>query len=136
MADSANSSPASVSIWTLGHSTRSMEATLELLAAAQIKLLADVRRFPGSRRYPHFNQDALTASLAAAGIDYRHFVDLGGRRTARLPNSPNTAWRVESFNAYADHIQSPEFQAALNELMVAAKQQRTALMCSEALPHK
>src|SRR5262245_3272007 len=123
-------------IWTLGHSTRSIEELLELLAAGGIKLLADVRRFPGSRRHPQFNQGALAATLADAGIDYRHFVDLGGRRNKRLPDSPNTAWRVESFNAYADYMQSPEFLAALDELQNAARARATAVMCSEALPQK
>jgi uncharacterized protein (DUF488 family) len=123
-------------IWTLGHSTRSIDELLELLAAGGIKLLADVRRFPGSRRHRQFNQEALAASLAAAGIEYRHFVDLGGRRTERLPNSPNTAWRVESFNANADYMQSPEFLAALDDLMIAAKDRPTAITCSEALPQK
>jgi uncharacterized protein (DUF488 family) len=98
--------------------------------------LADVRRFPGSRRHPQFNQDALAASLADAGIEYRHFVDLGGRRSKRLPESPNTAWRVEQFNAYADYMQSDEFLAALDDLIAAASDKRTAIMCSEALPHK
>src|SRR5687767_7972443 len=98
-------------IWTVGHSTRSIEALLEILAAGGIKLLADVRRFPGSRRHPQFGKEALAASLAEAGIGYRHFVDLGGRRSQRLVNSPNTAWRVEQFNAYADYMQAAEFQA-------------------------
>src|SRR5437660_12702992 len=119
------------SIWTVGHSTRPIEGLLKLLAAADIQLLADVRRFPGSRRHPQFNQEALAASLADAGIEYRHFVDLGGRRSERLANSPNTAWRVESFNAYADYLQSAEFCAALDELMTAAREQPTAIMCSE-----
>jgi uncharacterized protein (DUF488 family) len=123
-------------IWTVGHSTRSIEELLALLAAGEIKLLADVRRFPGSRRHPQFNQAALAASLAEASIDYRHFLDLGGRRSGRLPDSPNTAWRVESFNAYADYMQSAEFQAALKELQTAARTQPTAIMCSEALPQK
>lgn len=123
-------------IWTLGHSTRPIEELLKLLAAAEIRLLADVRRFPGSRRHPQFNQDTLAASLADAGIEYRHFVDLGGRRKDRLPDSPNTAWRVESFNAYADYMQSAEFLAALDDLMSAAREKPTAIMCSEALPHK
>lgn len=123
-------------IWTLGHSTRSIDELLALIAAGGIKLLADVRRFPGSRRHPQFNQDALAASLASAGIEYRHFVGLGGRRKERLPDSPNRAWRVEQFNAYADHMQSAEFLAALDELMAAARQTPTAIMCSEALPQQ
>jgi uncharacterized protein (DUF488 family) len=123
-------------IWTIGHSTRSVEALLEILAAGGIKLLADVRRFPGSRRHPQFGQEALAASLAEARIGYRHFVDLGGRRSKRLPDSPNTAWRVEQFNAYADYMQSSEFLAALEELMTASREQPTAIMCSEALPQR
>jgi uncharacterized protein (DUF488 family) len=123
-------------IWTLGHSTRSVEETLRILAAGNIKLIADVRRFPGSRRYPQFNQEAMTAWLAEAGIAYRHFVDLGGRRTLRLAESPNTAWRVESFNAYADYMQSTEFLATLDQLIEVAGETATAIMCSEALPHK
>jgi uncharacterized protein (DUF488 family) len=126
-------------IWTVGHSTRPIGELLELLAAGGITLLADVRRFPGSRRHPQFNQDALQASLAAAGIDYCHFVNLGGRRSrsaAGRRDSPNQAWRVEQFNAYADYMQSPEFRAALEELMIVAKRQPTAIMCSEALPQK
>ena len=123
-------------IWTVGHSTRAIEAFLELLGAGGIELLADVRRFPGSRRYPQFNQEALANSLAEAGTDYRHFVALGGRRSKRLPESPNTAWRVEQFNAYADHMRSAEFLTALEDLMAAAQKQPTAIMCSEAMPHK
>jgi uncharacterized protein (DUF488 family) len=123
-------------IWTIGHSTRPIDDFLQILAAGQIKLLADVRRFPGSRRHPHFGQEAIAASLAEAGIAYRHFVDLGGRRSQRLPDSPNSAWRVKSFNAYADYMQSPEFLAALKELMATAQQQPTAIMCSEALPQR
>src|SRR5437667_2201245 len=128
--------PSLQAIWTVGHSTRPIEELLKLLAAADVQLLADVRRFPGSRRHPQFNQEALAASLADAGIEYRHFVDLGGRRSKRLPDSPNTGWRVEQFNAYADYMQSPEFLAALDELMAVAKKQPTAIMCSEALPQK
>ena len=123
-------------IWTVGHSTRPLDDFLKILAAVQIELLADVRRFPGSRRHPQFGQEALSASLAEAEISYRHFVDLGGRRSQRLEDSPNTAWRVKSFNAYADYMQSAEFLAALEELMTTARQQRTAIMCSEALPHR
>src|SRR5262245_6625251 len=104
---------ASSVIWTIGHSTRPIDDFIAILSAANVKLLADVRRFPGSRRYPQFNQEALTQSLAEAGIKYQHFVELGGRRKERLADSPNTAWRVETFNAYADYMQSPEFLAAL-----------------------
>jgi len=93
-----------------------------------------VRRFPGSRRYPHFGGEALTAALGLAGISYRHYADLGGRRGARAPGSPNTAWRVEAFNAYADHMAAPEFAAALDDLASRALDTPTALMCSEAVP--
>ena len=123
-------------LWTVGHSTRSIEEFLALLEVGSIALLADVRRFPGSRRFPHFGQDALAASLDNAGIEYRHFVDLGGRRSKRLEGSPNTAWRVEQFNAYADYMQSPEFQAELASLMSVAREHATCIMCSEALPQR
>lgn len=123
-------------IWTAGHSTRSLDEFLELLAAGAVKLLADVRRYPGSRRHPHFGQAPLATALAGAGIEYRHFEALGGRRTERLAGSPNTAWRVESFNAYADYMQSAEFRAALEQLTAIADQTPTAVMCSEALPQK
>ena len=123
-------------IWTIGHSTHPIDKLLEILRAGNIELLADVRRFPGSRRHPQFNQEALAESLAIAGIAYRHFAGLGGRRSERLPDSPNTAWRVEQFNAFADHMQSAEFLAALDELMSGARRQRTAIMCSEALPQQ
>ena len=123
-------------IWTVGHSTRPIEELLTILAAGGIKLLADVRRFPGSRRHPQFGQEALDTSLAKAGIAYCHFIGLGGRRSQRLPDSPNTAWRVEQFNAYADYMQSDEFLTALEELMAAARKSPTAIMCSEALPQK
>jgi len=128
--------PDTQTIWTVGHSTRPIEELLKLLAAGEIQLLADVRRFPGSRRHPQFGQEALAASLADAGIEYRHFVDLGGRRSKRLPDSPNRGWRVEQFNAYADYMQSGEFLAALDDLMSVARDKRTAIMCSEALPQK
>lgn len=121
-------------LWTIGHSNHPLDRFLELLAANSIQLIADVRRFPASRKHPHFNGDALAASLAAEGIGYRHFPDLGGRRSERLPDSPNTAWRVEAFNAYADHLQSAEAQAALTELRRIAGQQSVAVLCAEGLP--
>jgi uncharacterized protein (DUF488 family) len=126
--------PMPQTIWTIGHSKHSIERFFELLAGQSIGLVADVRRFPASRAHPHFNLERLAASLAAAGIGYRHFPELGGRRSKRLPDSPNTAWRVEAFNAYADHLQSAEAQEALQELMRQAAEAPTAFMCAEALP--
>jgi uncharacterized protein (DUF488 family) len=121
-------------IWTIGHSTRSLDEFLGLLASSSIEHLADVRRFPSSQRYPHFNRDALEESLKWVGIAYHHFPDLGGRRGRREPGSPNTAWRVEAFNAYADHMATPAFAAALADLIDRARELRTAIMCSEAVP--
>jgi uncharacterized protein (DUF488 family) len=123
-------------IWTVGHSTRKIGEFLELLAAGKIELLADVRRFPASRRHPQFNQDALTASLAEQGVAYEHFPGLGGRRSKRLHDSPNQAWRVQAFNAYADHLQTADFQADFDRLIEMAAKQRTAIMCAEALPQQ
>jgi uncharacterized protein (DUF488 family) len=121
-------------IWTVGHSNRSAADFVALLRGSDIRLVADVRRFAGSRRHPQFGSQRLAAELADAGIAYCHFPELGGRRTSRLPDSPNTAWRVESFNAYADYMQSQEFHHALEELVEAAGDTPTAVMCAEALP--
>lgn len=121
-------------LWTIGHSNRSLDELLSLLAGAEIELLADVRRYPGSRKHPHFNRDALEQSLSDRGIAYRHLEDLGGRRSTRLADSPNTAWRVDSFNRYADYMTTPPFADALAELIDLAQRQRTAIMCSEAVP--
>jgi len=121
-----------VTIWTVGHSNRTLEQFLELLASQQIQLLADVRRFPGSRRLPHFNQENLAKSLADAGIDYAHFPELGGRRKA-LPHSPNNAWRNEAFKGYADFMMTPEFRAGIERLLLSAQARRTVIMCAEAL---
>lgn len=121
-------------IWTIGHSNRSLDEFVSLLRGAAIEAIADVRRFPGSRKHPQFGSEALAAGLAAAGIEYRHFPSLGGRRSRSAGPSPNTAWRVEAFNAYADYMQTPEFSEALEDLIRLATRQRTAMMCSEALP--
>ncbi|HJX80400.1 MAG TPA: DUF488 domain-containing protein, partial [Candidatus Udaeobacter sp.] len=88
-------------IWTIGHSTRSIDTFISLLMANGIKLLADVRTWPGSKRYPQFNKEKLSDSLGKAGIRYEHFPELGGRRKTK-PDSKNTAWRNESFRGYAD----------------------------------
>lgn len=119
-------------MWTIGHSTRSLEEFLGLLVQNEIELLADVRRFPGSRKYPHFGGEALAKPLNEVGIAYRHFPDLGGRRKPR-PDSHNDVWRNDSFRGYADYLETAEFQNALEELLQIAREKRTALMCSEAV---
>jgi uncharacterized protein (DUF488 family) len=124
--------PAATELWTIGHSTRSAEEFATLLKDNRIQVLADVRRFPGSRRYPHFNGENLRAFLALHGIAYEHFAELGGRRTP-LKDSPNTAWRNEAFRGYADYMVTDEFISAATRLLDMAGQQRTAVMCAESL---
>ena len=119
-------------IWTIGHSTRTIEEFIALLHLQGIRLLADVRRFPGSRRHPQFGQQALSESLAAAGIEYVHFAELGGRRLAQ-PDSPNTIWRNEAFRGYADYMMTPPFRSGIESLVNLATKKRTAIMCAEAL---
>jgi uncharacterized protein (DUF488 family) len=97
-----------------------------------VQAIADVRRFPGSKRHPQFSQDALSASLAGEGIAYRWLPALGGRRRPRR-GSPNTTWRNASFRGYADHLESEEFAGGLNELLELCGESRTAIMCTEAL---
>ena len=103
-----------------------------MLAAHGIEAIADVRRFPGSRRHPQFGRDALSASLARAGIDYHGFPDLGGRRTPR-PDSHNTAWRNAAFRGYADYMETADFANAIQRLESIAARRRTAVLCAEAL---
>jgi uncharacterized protein (DUF488 family) len=121
-----------IEIWTIGHSTRSGEEFIALLQRAQIEAVADVRRFPGSRRYPQFGQGQLSGALGKSGIEYFHFPDLGGRRRPR-PDSPNTAWRNEAFRGYADYMMTEPFRAAIERLLQVAKSKRTAMMCAEAV---
>jgi uncharacterized protein (DUF488 family) len=119
-------------IWTIGHSTRTLEEFLGLLSKYRIEAIADVRRFPGSRRYPHFASDALAETLPAHGITYQWIPKLGGRRKVQ-PGSPNTAWRNASFQGYADYTATVEFAEGLAELLELAASKRTALMCAEAV---
>ena len=121
-----------MTIWTLGHSTRPLDEFLELLGRYRIEALADVRRFPGSRRHPQFGGPALEKALAARGIEYHWVPALGGRRQPR-PDSPHTAWRNAAFRGYADHMDSAEFAGAFAELIELASRRRTAIMCAELL---
>jgi uncharacterized protein (DUF488 family) len=122
----------SSTIWTIGHSTRSIEEFLAVLAAHDIEALADVRRFPGSRRLPWFGAEALAKSLAEQGIAYVLLESLGGRRRP-VADSPNDGWRNDAFRAYADWTATPEFARGLDELLAVALGLRTAVMCSELL---
>jgi len=105
---------------------------LELLTSFDIELLADVRSFPGSRRFPHFNTENLRGSLADPGIDYVHIPELGGRRKTRL-DSQNVAWRNESFRGYADYMETEAFREGIEQLLELARERRTAIMCAEAV---
>ena len=119
-------------IWTVGHSTRPIEPFVEILQSALITTVADVRRFPGSRRYPQYNQQALADSLAAVGITYVWLPELGGRRQPR-PDSSHTAWRNASFRGYADYMDTDAFKQGIDCAIALAEDGRVALMCSEAL---
>jgi uncharacterized protein (DUF488 family) len=120
-------------LFTVGHSTHPPDAFLELLAGHGIEALADVRRFPGSRKHPHFNRDCLAAALPAAGVEYRWFEALGGRRKKGGGPPRNLGLRNESFRNYADYMATPEFQEAAGRLLDLARHKRTAFMCSEGL---
>lgn len=119
-------------LWTIGHSTRDSDEFIALLAGNRIEVLADVRHFPGSRKYPQFNVEPLRAALHAAGIAYESFTELGGRRKV-APDSPNTAWRHPAFRGYADYMQTDAFGAGIARLKALALQKRTAIMCAEAV---
>lgn len=122
----------SLTIWTVGHSTRSAQELLDLLRAHAIEAVADVRRFPGSRRHPHFARERLAPFLESHALHYAWMPELGGRR-APAKDSPNTGWRVAGFRGYADYMQSAEFGAAIAGLLHLATGKRTAIMCAEAL---
>lgn len=118
-------------IFTVGHSVRPLDELLDLLGAHGVNGLADVRTVPRSRRHPHFSREALERSLPASGIAYRHFASLGGLRKPRR-DSANAAWRHDGFRGYADHMQSGEFTAAIEELLGFAATHTVAVMCAEA----
>ena len=120
-------------VWTIGHSTRTIDEFISLLQTNQIRLLVDVRSLPGSKRYPQFNKEALADSLGKTGIRYEHFPELGGRRKAK-PESKNTAWRNASFRGYADYTETEEFRKGVERLLdLAGGAGPNAIMCAEAV---
>lgn len=119
-------------IYTIGHSTRTIEDFVSLLQTFSIKTLADIRHFPGSRKFPQFNKEQLAETLKSNGIEYIHLVNLGGRRKVKK-DSKNTRWRNEAFRGYADYMETEEFEQAINKLQDIARKATTAFMCSEAV---
>jgi uncharacterized protein (DUF488 family) len=118
-------------LYTIGHSTRSLDELISALRAHNIQTLVDIRSFPMSRRLPHFNRESLEQTRAQAGIRYIWMKDLGGMRKKIRDDSPNVALRNPSFRNYADHMLTPEFQRGISELLRLADQSRTAYMCAE-----
>ncbi|MGH7906825.1 MAG: DUF488 family protein [Candidatus Binataceae bacterium] len=120
-------------LFTIGHSTHPIERFIDLLRLHGIAVVADVRSFPGSRRWPQFNQESLESSLRQAGIDYRWLKLLGGRRHLVNRDSPHIAWNNAAFRSYADYMDSDEFREGLENLIQIARYTRVAVMCSEGL---
>jgi uncharacterized protein (DUF488 family) len=118
-------------MWTVGHSTRTLQQLIDLVQAHGVDLVADVRKIPRSRRHPHFDTATLPASLGEAGIGYVHLPGLGGLRRQR-PDSVNRGWRNPSFRAYADYMQTPEFATELDRLLDLGRAASVAVMCAEA----
>src|SRR5512143_1377991 len=122
-----------IEILTIGHSTRPVEEFIDILTAHGVQLVADVRTIPRSRHNPQFNSDALANSLKASGIGYLHMPGLGGLRHAKK-DSLNQGWENASFRGFADYMQTEEFEEGLRELVEAAKEGNTVIMCAEAVP--
>jgi len=118
-------------LFTIGHSTRSLDELIEALQAHSIQTLVDIRSFPMSRRLPHFSRESLGKTLPEAGIQYVWMKELGGRRKKSLENSPNVALRNDSFRNYADYMLTPEFGSAISDLLKLSDQSRMAFMCAE-----
>ncbi|EKT4084548.1 DUF488 domain-containing protein [Stenotrophomonas maltophilia] len=123
--------PTPVTVWTIGHSTRPWDEFLRLLFAQGISAIADVRRFPGSRRHPWFASEQMAKTLPAHGVEYLWIPELGGRRKVQ-PDSPNGAWDNAAFQGYADHMATAEFAGGLSKVLALGGEHRTALMCAEA----
>lgn len=120
-------------VFTIGHPNHPLNRFLTLLAQHEIETLVDIRRFPGSRKHPHFNQGNLAAALQETGIEYRWIEALGGRRHKQPEYSPNLGLRNEGFRNYADYMLTKEFHQGIDELLKLAKKKRTAFMCAEGL---
>lgn len=127
-----NESNCNKEIWTIGHSTRSIEEFIAILMSFRIGAVVGIRSFPGSRKFPQFNKEALEVSLPQNELRYIHLKNLGGRRKVNT-HSKNTSWRHLSFRGYADFMETDEFKEGIKELEQVASKQRTAYMCSEAV---
>jgi uncharacterized protein (DUF488 family) len=119
-------------IWTIGHSTRTIDDLVGMLQSFRIALIADVRSYPGSKRYPQFNKEALEISLPQSNIKYVQIKDLGGRRRANS-DSKNTVWRNDAFRGFADYMETDAFKKGIEQMQSLADKQRIAYMCSEAV---
>ena len=119
-------------IYTIGHSTHSQDEFLAMLASFEIKMLVDIRRFPGSNKYPWFNKEHIEAAVKKNGINYMHLEELGGRRKVQ-PHSKNNKWQNNAFRGYADYMETQDFKKAAARLEAIALQQITAYMCAEAV---
>jgi len=122
----------SKTVWTIGHSTHSLNELVAMLHSFNIETVVDIRSYPGSRKFPQFNKEALEVSLPENNIEYLHLKKLGGRRKVN-PESKNTTWRHAAFRGYADYMESESFAEGIKELIVIALEKRTAYMCSEAV---
>ena len=119
-------------IYTIGHSTRTEEEFIAILRSFKVELVADIRSYPGSKRYPHFNKENLQQSLSAQNIIYEHYPELGGRKKP-AKDSTNTAWKNDAFRGYADYMETDEFKNGIRHLEEQASRYTTAYMCSEAV---
>ena len=120
-------------VLTIGHSNHTLDRFLALLASHEVEALADIRRFPGSRKHPHFNRDNLAAALPKSGVEYHWLEALGGRRHKRRDESPNLGLENEGFRNYADYMLTDEFREGVEKLLEVAQRKRTAIMCAEGL---
>lgn len=132
MSKKENQNKSDTCIYTIGHSNREIDPFIELLKMNDIEVLVDVRKLPGSTKYPHFNQEELSNTLSSVDILYIYLKELGGRRKQNK-DSINTIWKNKSFQAYADHMSTDEFLKGIDILLEYANQKRVAIMCSEAV---